>query len=51
MIQLAFWTVYAIVDILVQLIIGLFPVFLLWELHTRQSKKLVAMTAFTPNLL
>ncbi|MCJ1325811.1 hypothetical protein MMC10_002474 [Thelotrema lepadinum] len=48
---LAFWIVYAVVDVMEQVAIGFFPIFLLWELHTSKSKKFVAMGAFTPNLL
>ena len=48
--QLAFWSVNAAVDVASTLMIGLMPIYLLFNLQLPQENKRLAMLSFTPNL-
>ena len=48
--QLAFWSVNAVVDIASTLMIGLMPIYLLYNLQLPRENKRLAMLSFTPNL-
>ena len=48
--QSAFWSVNAVVDIASTLMIGLMPIYLLYNLQLPRENKRLAMLSFTPNL-
>lgn len=48
--QLAFWSANAAVDVASTLMIGLMPIYLLFNLQLPQENKRLAMLSFTPNL-
>ena len=48
--QMAFWSVNAVVDTASALMIGLMPIYLLYNLQLPRENKRLAMLSFTPNL-
>ncbi|KAM0800486.1 hypothetical protein BDR22DRAFT_852051 [Usnea florida] len=48
--QFAFWTTNGIIDIIMQLLIALAPIYLLFNLQLSRAKKRLAMLSFTPNI-
>ena len=48
--QLAFWSANAAVDVISTLMIGLLPIYLLYNLQLPKENKRLAMLSFTPNL-
>ena len=48
--QLAFWSANAAVDLTSTLMIGLMPIYLLYNLQLPKENKRLAMLSFTPNL-
>ena len=48
--QLAFWSANAAVDVASTLMIGLIPIYLLYNLRLPKGNKRLAMLSFTPNL-
>ena len=49
-IQLAFWSVNAAIDVITTTMIGLMPIYLLFNLQLPKDNKRLAMLSFTPNL-
>ena len=48
--QLAFWITNGVIDILTQSLIGLAPIYLLFNLQISVAHKRLAMVAFMPNM-
>lgn len=48
--QVAFWSANAAVDVISTLMIGLMPIYLLYNLQLPKENKRLAMLSFTPNL-
>lgn len=48
--QLAFWSVNAAIDVITTTMIGLMPIYLLYNLQLPKDNKRLAMLSFTPNL-
>ncbi|CAG8981813.1 hypothetical protein HYALB_00004756 [Hymenoscyphus albidus] len=46
-----FWVVFAVIDGLTQILVGLLPIYLLQGLNMPISKKILSMLSFSPNLI
>ncbi|CAG8960459.1 hypothetical protein HYFRA_00008178 [Hymenoscyphus fraxineus] len=49
--QRVFWVVFAVIDGLTQILVGLLPIYLLQGLNMHTSKKMFSMLSFSPNLI
>ena len=47
---MAFWIANGVIDVATQLLIGVAPVYLLFDVHLPVANKRLAFLSFTPNL-